>query len=267
MTKWLDIAWEQEQSDVEEIAGPAANAMIINYFADVGRPDVKSDETAWCAAFYFWCLKRAGADLTPIPKAERLLAYSATKFGTRIPEPRVGCGCIMKRTGGHHVTFVTKWTKTTITGVGGNQSNKVCEATFKRTADMVFIWPEIVTQKQVDQVSDIAATAKTIQADIAKTGLSNTTNQLLPTLPDALPPHEQLAHSASALKSSLQTGFDFATFSYSKIWFVVAALSAYWVLRIAWNSNWIRKWRHEDAATGVQPLPVPAADAELEGAV
>lgn len=259
---WLDIAWEQESAGVVEVSGAKANPTIIDYFAGVDRPDIKSDEIAWCAAFYFWCLKQSGADLSPIPAAERLLAYSATKFGTKISQPRVGCGCVMKRTGGHHVFFVTKWTATTVTGVGGNQSNKVCEATFHRTADMVFVWPEVVTQKQVDQASEIAATAKAIQADTAKTGVANTAQQMLPALPDTLPAPDAMAHSANALKSTIETGIDFTTFAYSKVWWVVAALSVYWILRIAWNSNWIRKWRHADAAEGVQPLP----SSEIQGA-
>lgn len=263
--KWLEIAWEQEGAGVDEIGGPAANTSIVAYFHDINRPDITSDEVPWCAAFYFWCLWKSGADLSSIPAAERLLAYSATKFGTRISAPRVGCGCIMKRPGGHHVFFVTKWTATTITGVGGNQANKVCETTFKRTPDMIFMWPEVVTQKQTDRASEIAGTAKAIQADTAKTGLSNTVNQVLPALPEKLPAPDALATSARSLKSTLETGFDFMTFGYSKLWFVVAALSVYWVLRIAWNSNWIRKWRHEDAATGVQPLPSTPAAAEPEG--
>jgi len=265
--KWLDIAWEQEGAGVEEIGGPQASKSVIAYFHDINRPDITSDEIPWCAAFYFWCLQKAGADISGIPKDDRLLAYSATKFGTRISAPRVGCGCVMKRTGGHHVFFVTKWTATTVTGVGGNQSNKVCEATFKRTDDMIFMWPVVVTQKQTDQASDIAKTAKAIQADTAKTGLSNTVSEILPALPKELPAPDALATSARGLKSTLETGIDFMTFSYSKIWFVVAALSVYWVLRIAWNSNWIRKWRHEDAATGVQPLPVSTAELEQHGIV
>jgi len=255
MPAWLDIAWQQEGAGVEEIGGPQANASIIGYFRDIGRPDATSDEIAWCAAFYFWCLFKAGADLSPIKPADRLLAASAKKFGTRISEPRLGCGCIMPRVGGNHVFFVTKWTPTLITGVGGNQANKVCEETFKRTDEMVFMWPEIVTQKQVDQASDIAGTAKAIIADTAKTGTTNSASHVLPSLPDTLPPHDVIAHSANAMQQSIQTGIDFAMFSYSKLPWVVGALSIYWVARIAWNSNWIRKWRHEDAATGVQPLP------------
>lgn len=259
MPAWLDIAWQQEGAGVEEIGGPQANASVVAYFREINRPDATSDEIPWCAAFYFWCLFKAGADLSSIPKADRLLAYSATKFGTRISGPKLGCGCVMKREGGHHVFFVTKWTDTVITGIGGNQSNKVDVEDFKRTADMIFMWPEVVTQKDVDATSRIASTAKTIIADTSKTGASNTANQILPTLPDTLPAHDVLAHSASNIESSIQTGINFATFTYSKLPWVVAALSIYWVARIAWNSNWIRKWRHEDASTGASSLKTDGA--------
>lgn len=266
--KWLDIAWK-ELGQHEE-SGAAANPEILAWFKAVGRPEIKSDEVPWCAAFAFRCIELARIDISSVPASQRLLANSLLKIGTPIDEPRLGAICVLSRGSDPsqgHVGFVVGSTATHVVLLGGNQGDSVSTAHFPRSRIRGLRWPETVSQKQVDQASDIAKTAKAIQADTAKTGLSNTASEMLPALPKELPAPDALATSARGLKSTLETGIDFMTFSYSKVWFVVAALSVYWVLRIAWNSNWIRKWRHEDAATGVQPLPVPAADAELEGAV
>jgi uncharacterized protein (TIGR02594 family) len=259
--KWLDIAWKELGQ--QEVSGSAANPEIISYFREAGGEGTRilSDEVAWCAAFAVRCLKLAGIDISPIPESQRLLANGLLKLGTPIDEPRIGAVCVLSRGSDPsqgHVGFVVGSTATDVVLLGGNQANSVSTAHFPRSRIRGMRWPETVTQKQVDQASDIAATAKAIQADTAKTGVANTANQILPSLPDTLPAPDALAHSASSLKSTLETGFDFATFTYSKVWFVVAALSIYWILRIAWNSNWIRKWRHADAATGVQPLPAPS---------
>lgn len=266
MHKWLEIAWEQEGAGVEEIGGPQANKSIVAYFHRIGRPEIVSDEVPWCAAFDFDCLQKAGIDLSPVSKADRLLAISALKIGTRIAEPRVGCNCVMKLEGGHHVGFVTKWTATTITLLGGNQANKVCERTFKRTADMVFMWPGSVTQADVDDVSRIAKAAKQVQADTIKTPAAQVIGNGVPAAhvdPSSLPSHEVMAKSATALQHSFDIAIQFAAFCGQRLPWIAAILGAYWLARIAWNSRLIRQWRHEDAATGKAPITAdyPAADA------
>lgn len=265
--KWLDIAWK-ELGQKEE-SGSAANPQIISYFKETGGEGARilSDEVAWCAAFAVRCLKLAGIDISPIPESERLLANGLLKLGTPIDEPRVGAVCVLSRGSDPsqgHVGFVVGSTETDVVLLGGNQANSVSTAHFPRSRIRGMRWPETVTQSQVDTASDIAATAKAIQADTAKTGVANTVNQMLPALPEKLPAPDAMAHSASALKSTIETGIDFSTFAYSKVWWVVGALSIYWILRIAWNSNWIRKWRHEDAATGVQPLPTTTPVAPVQ---
>lgn len=145
--RWLEIAWEQEGADVREIGGPRAHESILGYFRAINRPDITSDEVPWCAAAYFWCLQQAGISIDAVSSTKRLLAVSALKVGTRIAEPRVGCGVVMKRynkdgtLAGHHVGFATAWTARTIFILGGNQADSFCEKEFKRTADMIFMWP------------------------------------------------------------------------------------------------------------------------------
>lgn len=35
---------------IKEIAGKDHNPLIVSMFADVGHPQIRDDETAWCAA-------------------------------------------------------------------------------------------------------------------------------------------------------------------------------------------------------------------------
>ncbi|WP_414462966.1 TIGR02594 family protein [Hyphomicrobium sp. DY-1] len=256
MPAWLDIAWKELGQ--QEVSGSAANPEIISYFREAGRPEIVSDEVAWCAAFAVRCLKLSGIDISPIPKGERLLANGLLKLGTPIKEPQVGAVCVLSRGSDPsqgHVGFVVGATADQVVLLGGNQANSVSTAHFPRSRIRGLRWP--------DPANDIDGTAKAIVADTAKTGTSNTLNHILPSLPDQIPAHADLARSAGALEASLKTGIDFATFSYSKLPWVVGALSIYWVARIAWNSNWIRKWRNE----GSHALPAPSAPATAEEVV
>ena len=257
--QWMDAAWKELGQ--HEVSGSAANPEILGFFKAAGRPDVHSDEVAWCAAFACACLTLGGIDISAIPPPERLLANSLLKIGTPIDDPRVGAICVLSRGSDPsqgHVGFVVGSTDTDVVLLGGNQADSVSTAHFPRSRIRGLRWPETVTQSQVDAASEIAGTAKAIQADAAKTGVGNSIAQYLPALPNQLPAHEALAHSASSFEASVQTGINFASFAYSKLPWVVAALSIYWIARIAWNSNWIRKWRRADAAEGVQPLPSTA---------
>lgn len=71
----------------KEIRGDKHNPRIIQYFHDLGfKQGWIKDETAWCAAFAYWCLKEAGAkDLKP-----ELNAYSFFKVGRIVTDPQVG---------------------------------------------------------------------------------------------------------------------------------------------------------------------------------
>ena len=106
--KWMEAAWAEEGQ--AEVPGPAANPHIIQFFADVGLPGIKSDEVANCAAFVGACMKRAGLPLDAIAVEDRALARSYLKIGTPIEEPRVGCVFVMRRGNSSwegHTGFVT----------------------------------------------------------------------------------------------------------------------------------------------------------------
>lgn len=268
---WMDIAWEQEGAGVEEIGGPASNMSIVAYFAAIGRPDVTSDAIAWCMAFYLWCLQKAGVDISLIPKDQRLLAASAIMLGTRLDGPRVGCARLSKRIEGgkvvgHHIAFVTGWTATRVKLLGGNQSNKVCEAEFKRNASDIYIWPPApVSVKEVAAISRISDAAGDIRKDTVKLTGSQTGERVVNGLgvPDQLPGVETLASHAGTFKSTVLQLQDFALFSWGKVWWIAAALALFWLVRMAWNAGWIRFWRAEDHNTGksvAAPRPIEAVN-------
>lgn len=55
--------------------------------------------------------------------------------------PAYGAICILSREGGGHVFFVTGISAKFVWGIGGNQSDKVCEAKFDRARVLGFRWP------------------------------------------------------------------------------------------------------------------------------
>lgn len=273
---WMEIAGEQEGAGVEEIGGPQAHKSIVAYFAAIGRPDITSDEIAWCAAFYFWCLMKAGVDISSVPKDKILLAISGLLIGTRIDGPRYGAARISKRYDksgkvvGHHIAFVKSWTKTHVELTGGNQSNSVSTQWFKRNASDVYIWPPApATVKEVAAVSRISDAAGDIRKDTVKLTTTQVGEKLMPA-PDqvmpALPEPQALVDQAGAFKTMVAGAEDFLMFSWGKVWWIAAALALFWLVRMAWNAGWIRWWRAEDHNTGksvIAAAPAPAGEAEL----
>jgi uncharacterized protein (TIGR02594 family) len=101
------------------------NPKVLEYFRDAGHPEVKNDETAWCAAFVGAMLKRAGMAGT-----DKLTAQSYLKWGVEVPvsDMKQGDICIVKRgkeAWQGHVFFVHKHENGKLWGLGGNQSNSV----------------------------------------------------------------------------------------------------------------------------------------------
>jgi uncharacterized protein (TIGR02594 family) len=247
--RWMEIALSQE--GVAEVAGPGASKSVLNYFARNERRDVTSDEVPWCAAFYFWCLWEAGIDVSSIPKTKRLLAWSATELGTRISAPRVGCGVVMKRPGGYHVGFVTGWTETTIWVFGGNQANSVCEREFKRTSDMIFMWPvpPATASEVAAEGSRTVSTAGRQQVDAGKATGAEVSTHVVPDAPP-FPAPDALAAKGTALQGWVSTAESFLTFAWGKWPWIAGAVTVYYLARMAWDAGLIRFWRTEDRNTG-----------------
>lgn len=123
-TPWLDdmIA----SLGTKEVPGAKANPSIVQYFAEVGHPEVTSDEIAWCAARTGAALKRVGLPIPP--KNVNLMARSYCTYGVKC-EPKPGAIAIWPRGNSSwqgHVNIVETVTADgKVVCIGGNQSNAV----------------------------------------------------------------------------------------------------------------------------------------------
>jgi uncharacterized protein (TIGR02594 family) len=139
---WLKLA--RAEIGTKEAPGDADNPRILQYYADAGHPEVKHDAVAYCAAFCGAILHRAG-----IKPTGSLMAKSYLTFGAPLAGPKVGCIAVLWRgsptasTG--HVGFVTGFTDTEISLLGGNQKKdgEVCIETFPRTRVLAYRWPQL----------------------------------------------------------------------------------------------------------------------------
>ena len=118
-----------------EIRGPRHNASIVRDFELVGRPDVKNDETAWCAAFIGARLHESGYKLPPVPSSEILMARSYLKLPIKVSPGSVRVGDIRVESRGPapfgHVEMVVAVNKAagTCKTIAGNVSDSVAYRT------------------------------------------------------------------------------------------------------------------------------------------
>lgn len=143
---------------------PGENPRILNYFK-VCAPWFEvagGDEVDWCAAFVNYCLITSGHMGTDHPGARSFFWNKKNQFHV-LSGPQPGAIAVRRyapftdpkwTTGNGHVGFVVSWTSTTVTLLGGNQSNTVCEKTFplleknssgaKQSEFVAFLMPVIV---------------------------------------------------------------------------------------------------------------------------
>jgi uncharacterized protein (TIGR02594 family) len=134
---WLTLA-AADLGTVEGI-GKSNNPKVIAYFKDAGFPGIKSDAEAWCAAFCNAMLHRAGQKTSG-----SLAARAFEHWGVGLRSPVLGCVATKKRNGSSwqgHCFFVVGANKTEIFGLGGNQSDRVSVAAFKRSEIVSYRWP------------------------------------------------------------------------------------------------------------------------------
>lgn len=272
--KWLEIAWAEV--GVQETSGGDATPTIVGYFRDAGRPEITSDEVAWCAAFVAACLERAGIPQT-IPPAEALLARSYLRVGTEIPEPRMGCLVILSRGSdprAGHVGFCVGWTDTEIVLLGGNQGNKVSTQHFSRGRILPggLRWPGPAVAPKDLGGSRIVQRSTRLKKDGAKTigveavpddAVAAAGDYIAPAaapaappvadplaLPDKFPSPDDIVSNASWLQSTVESVASFGSFAAHKWPWIAGALTLYWLGRIVWDGFGISRARAEDASTG-----------------
>jgi uncharacterized protein (TIGR02594 family) len=138
--RWLVLA--RADIGTTEIKGPKHNPKVLEYFKDVGRPDVKTDETAWCAAALGSWLKRAG--LVIPPPATALAAISYETWEERLPGPALGAIGVKRRPGEtwmRHVGIVVAANPVWVWMISGNASNRVGIDAFRREQFTAFRHP------------------------------------------------------------------------------------------------------------------------------
>lgn len=130
--KSFDLA--SDYIGLKEIKGSEHNETVVNFFKEVGHSWVKDDETAWCAAFAGAILERAG-----LPSTRKLNARSYLEWGEEVAFDDLETGDIVVfwRKGknsayGHVAFFVGLDPQGDLRVLGGNQSNEVNIATYKK---------------------------------------------------------------------------------------------------------------------------------------
>jgi uncharacterized protein (TIGR02594 family) len=135
--RWLELAWGD--LGVAETPGSKHTARVVAYYAAAGHPEIKDDETAWCAAFLGACLERAG-----IASTRSLMARSYLAWGVPAGEPQPGAIAVLSRGSDPalgHVGFLVGSTATSVILLGGNQGNAVTVAAFPRARLLGLRWP------------------------------------------------------------------------------------------------------------------------------
>lgn len=141
---WLDVM--RARLGTKEVRGKKHNPDIVQMFADVGHPEVKDDETAWCAAAVGSALV---ATSLPIPAVKtNLLARSYCVHGVAC-DPKPGAIAVWPRGNSAwqgHVNIVedvrTYKGKTQVRCIGGNQNNAITLTDWTDVSKaLAFRWP------------------------------------------------------------------------------------------------------------------------------
>jgi uncharacterized protein (TIGR02594 family) len=157
---WVAVAETEEKAGISEERGlDANNPKILEYLATFSylgtiwkdkaakKTLADVDETAWCACFVNWCLIRSGRAAGPSARAKDWLNY-----GTPLDVPVPGAITVIYKkpkpstTGfspsGYHVGFYVRGGDGgSITLLGGNQDNSVCQKTFVGHTVQGYRWP------------------------------------------------------------------------------------------------------------------------------
>lgn len=119
------LAVMQSRLGIQEVPGRENNPTILQWFADVGHPEIEADEVSWCAITVGSALKECSL---PIPPRDvNMLARSYLTYGVKC-EPQPGAIAIWPRGKSSwqgHVNVVESVTDDgKVICIGGNQSRK-----------------------------------------------------------------------------------------------------------------------------------------------
>lgn len=133
---WIDEA--RKFIGLKEIEGSQHNPEILQFWKDIKRGGIKSDEVPWCAAFVGAMLERSGIQSSRFEGAKSYLGWGRTLIA-----PVVGCVGVLARAGGGHVVFVVGVdTNGDLLCLGGNQDDEVNIRAFPFERFVGFRYPE-----------------------------------------------------------------------------------------------------------------------------
>jgi uncharacterized protein (TIGR02594 family) len=133
MTAYNSVIFETagQYLGLEEWPGAKHNPQVVGFFADVGHSWVKDDETAWCAAFVGSVLAQVG-----LPHSGKLNARSYMEWGEGVSTASSRAGDVVVFWRGSpsswqgHVAFLVRFEDDRVIVRGGNQGNKVTDASY-----------------------------------------------------------------------------------------------------------------------------------------
>ena len=120
---WLEL---MKFHGLTEIPGEVDNATIVDWFAQMGHPEVKDDETPWCSLTINIMAKKLG-----LQYSGKLDARSWLGVGNVVNEPKIGHVVIFWRESVSgwkgHVGLFAGWSedRKVIYTLGGNQGNSI----------------------------------------------------------------------------------------------------------------------------------------------
>ena len=138
-TPWFSVATHFK--GVTEVHGAVHNPTIVEFFRVSGHPEIKDDETPWCAAFVGACLRLSGYRTTG-----ELGARSYLKFGQDLgKQPQRGCIVVFWRDDPNsskgHVAFYDRDDGDNVIVLGGNQGNAVSVKPYPKSRVLAYRWP------------------------------------------------------------------------------------------------------------------------------
>lgn len=150
--KWLNKA--RTFLGTREAPGKKHNPTILKWFKDSGHGWISDDETAWCAAFVGAMLAAAGEK-----GSGSVAARSYMKWGKALSKPVPGAIVVFKRGNSKwqgHVAFFLRDLGDKIEVLGGNQSNSVSIARYKKKDLLGYRWPDTLAGSNVVRGSSLA---------------------------------------------------------------------------------------------------------------
>lgn len=180
---WLDEM--VSRLGTTEVSGPKSNPEILQWFEQIGHPEIDDDATSWCAVTVGSCLKAHGYPTTA--RDVNMLARSYVNYGTKC-EPKRGALAIWPRGKSKwqgHINIVEDVREVggrrQVLCVGGNQSGPKGDAVTRsawRDADeaITFRWPVKPTVKELRKAgSSEIKQADTLEvASVAVTTIATT---------------------------------------------------------------------------------------------